>query len=205
MGRDSVTLAITGASGVQYGLRLLECLLGSGQEVRLLISSPAQVVIATETDLKLPSQPKEMTAFLAERFAASPDQLRVYGRQQWSAPVASGSNVSRAMVVCPCSTGTLSAIAHGNSRSLIERAADVVLKERRQLILVPREAPLSSIHLENMLKLSRLGVTILPASPAFYHRPSQISELVDYVVARILDHLDIGHSLVPRWGEDIER
>ena len=205
MGRDSVTLAITGASGVQYGLRLLECLLGSGQEVRLLISSPAQVVIATETDLKLPSQPKEMTAFLAERFAASPDQLRVYGRQQWSAPVASGSNVSRAMVVCPCSTGTLSAIAHGNSRSLIERAADVVLKERRQLILVPREAPLSSIHLENMLKLSRLGVTILPASPAFYHRPSQISQLVDYVVARILDHLDIGHSLVPRWGEDIER
>jgi len=204
MSRDSVTLAITGASGVQYGLRLLQCLLQSGQQVRLLISAPAQVVIATETDLKLPNQNKEIETFLAARFAASAGQLRVYGRQQWTAPVASGSNVSRAMVVCPCSTGTLSAIAQGNSRSLIERAADVVLKERRQLILVPREAPLSSIHLENMLKLSRLGVTILPASPAFYHRPRQISELVDYVVARILDHLDIGHSLAPRWGEDLE-
>ncbi len=202
MSRDSITLAITGASGVQYGLRLLQCLLDAGERVQLMISSPARVVIATETDLDLPGQVSEMAAFFTDRFGAREGQLRVFGKQQWTAPVASGSSVSRAMVVCPCSTGTLSAIANGSSRSLIERAADVVLKERRQLIVVPRETPLSTIHLENMLKLSRLGVTILPASPAFYHRPSRISELVDHVVARILDHLTIGHSLAPRWGED---
>jgi len=125
----------------------------------------------------------------------------VCGLEQWTAPVASGSGAPASMVVCPCSTGTLSAIASGASDNLIERAADVALKERRQLILVPRESPFSAIHLENMLKLARLGVTILPAAPGFYHRPQSVDDLVDFVVARILDQLGVEQTLVKRWGE----
>lgn len=201
MSRDAITLAITGASGAPYGLRLLECLLQAGQRVHLMVSAPAQVVIATETDLKMPGRPDEMEAFFAARYGAAPGQLSVYGKDQWMAPVASGSNAPRAMVVCPCSTGTLSAIATGASNNLIERAADVMLKERRQLILVPREMPLSAIHLENMLTLARLGVTIMPAAPGFYHKPQRVVELVDFVVARILDHLGVAQTLAPRWGQ----
>ncbi len=201
MSGQRISLAITGASGVQYGLRLLECLLQADVQVYLLISAPAKVVIATETDLDLPGRPTAIEAYFSERYQAKPAQLRVFGRDQWLAPVASGSSAPDAMVVCPCSTGTLSAISCGNSRTLIERAADVMLKEKRQLILVPRETPLSAIHLENMLKLAQLGVTILPAAPAFYHKPTQISELIDFVVARILDHLGIAQQLAPRWGE----
>lgn len=198
--REAICLAFTGASGAPYGLRLLECLLQAGNTVFLLISPPAQIVLATETDLKLTGQPKEIAAQLSALYQAAPGQLEVFGKEQWFAPVASGSNAPRAMVVCPCSTGTLSAIACGASDNLIERAADVMLKERRQLILVPRETPFSAIHLENMLKLARLGVTILPACPGFYHQPQQISDLVDFVVARILDHLAIEHHLTRRWG-----
>jgi len=196
-----ISLAITGASGAVYGIRLLECLLKAEQDVYLMVSSPAKVVIATETDLNMPGRASELEAFFTERFSARVGQLQVFGKEQWMAPVASGSNAPDAMVVCPCSTGTLSAISCGNSRTLIERAADVMLKEQRQLILVPREAPFSAIHLENMLKLAKLGVTILPANPAFYNKPKEISELVDFVVARILDHLSIDHQLAPRWGE----
>lgn len=201
MSAETVCLAITGASGAPYGLRLLECLLGAGRRVYLMVSSAAQVVISLETELGLPEEPEEMEAFLAGRYGARPGQLRVFAKEDWTAPVASGSASPRAMVICPCSGGTLSAIASGASNNLIERAADVALKERRQLILVPREMPLSPVHLENMLRLARLGVTIMPASPGFYHRPREIADLVDFVVARILDHLGIQQSLVGRWGE----
>ena len=202
MKTDSITLAITGASGAQYGLRLLECLLAAKVNVHLMISAPAQVVIATETDLKLPARPEEQQRFLSEQYQAKENQLQVYGRDQWMSPVASGSNTSRAMVICPCSSATLSAVAVGASRDLIERAADVALKERRQLILVTREMPLSGIHLENMLKLTQLGSTIMPASPGFYHQPKTVEDLIDFVVARILDHLNIEQTLIPRWGEN---
>lgn len=201
MSRDAIAVAMTGASGAVYGLRLLECLLRAGHRVYLMVSSPARVVLATETDVELPGRPEQVQAFLSERFGARDGQLAVFGREQWMAPVASGSNAPRAMVVCPCSTGTLSAIAGGASDNLIERAADVMIKERRQLILVPREAPLSAIHLENMLTLARLGVTIMPACPGFYHRPASVDELVDFLVARLLDHLGVEHTLMARWGE----
>ncbi len=196
-----VTLAITGASGVQYGLRLLQCLLELDTQVLLMVSRAAQVVIATETDLKLPGAPEAMEAFLTEHFSARTGQIKVYGREQWMAPVASGSGAPSAMVVCPCSTGTLSAIACGASNNLIERAADVALKERRQLLLVPREAPYSEIHLDHMLKLTRMGAVIVPASPGFYQRPQTVAEMVDFIVARLLAQLGFEQTLLPRWGE----
>lgn len=198
-----VTLAITGASGVQYGLRLLQCLLAADTQVLLLISRAAQVVIATETDLKLPGAPDQQETFLSELYSAREGQLKVYGREQWMAPVASGSGAPASMVVCPCSTGSLSAIATGASNNLIERAADVVLKERRQLILVPREAPYSEIHLEHMLKLTRMGAVVIPASPGFYQRPESVEEMVDFIVARILSQLGVEQTLLPRWGENL--
>lgn len=207
---NTIALAITGASGAQYGLRLLECLLQADIKVYLMISKAAQVVIATETDFKLPAQRPEMKTYLLEKFFASLDKkeveekaklLEIFGKDQWMAPVASGSGAPDAMVVCPCSTGTLSSIAVGACDNLIERAADVCLKERKKLILVPRETPLSDIHLENMLKLSRMGVTILPASPGFYNKPQSINDMVDFVVARILNHLKVEQSLVPPWGD----
>ena len=202
--RNAIALAMTGASGAAYGLRLLECLLQAGEQVYLMVSAPGQVVIAMETDLKLSGRPDEMQATLSAYYHAKPGQLRVFGKDQWTAPVASGSNAPRAMVVCPCTSGTLSAIAHGASNNLLERAADVMIKEHRKLILVPREMPLSVIHLENMLSLARQGVVMLPANPGFYYRPQRIEDLVDFVVARILDHLDIAHGLMPRWGDDGE-
>ena len=200
MGSRALALAMTGASGMPYGLRLLEMLLRSGETVYLMISSPARLVMEQETDLKLPSRPAEIRAALEERYKTRPQQLHVFGKEEWSAPLASGSSVPRAMVVCPCTSGTLASIAGGNSRNLIERAADVVLKEQQKLILVPREMPFSVLHLENMLRLARLGVIIMPPNPGFYHRPKTVQELVDFVVARILDHLGIEQRLVPSWG-----
>ena len=196
-----ITLAITGASGAPYAIRLLECLVAADKTVYVMVSKAAQVVFATETDLKLPGTPEKMQAHLTQQFKAKPDQIQVFGREQWFAPVASGSGRNGPMVVCPCSTGTLSAIATGASNNLIERAADVAIKERRDLLLVLRETPFSAIHLENMLKLANLGVTIMPASPGFYHKPERIEDLVDFVVARILTHLNIDQSLIPFWGE----
>ena len=195
---------MTGASGAQYGLRLLECLLNAGRTVYLMISAPGQVVIGMETDVRLPGRPAEIQRVLSERYAAAPGQLNVFGREEWTAPVASGSSVPEAMVICPCTTGTLSAVANGASNNLIERAADVVLKEGRKLVMVPRETPLSVIHLENMLRLARMGVSILPANPGFYQNPKGIADLVDFVVARILDQLDVEHEISPRWGESGE-
>jgi len=197
---NPIALAITGASGAPYALRLLEVLLSQGERVDLMISAPGQIVISMETELKLPGQATGIQRVLAELFGADTGQLRVFGREEWTAPVASGSSAPRAMVVCPCTTGTLAAIAAGTSNNLIERAADVAIKEGRKLVLVPREAPFSAIHLENMLKLARLGVVILPPSPGFYQKPQSIADLVDFVVARILDQLDIENTLSPRWG-----
>jgi 4-hydroxy-3-polyprenylbenzoate decarboxylase len=137
---------------------------------------------------------------LSERLGAKSGQLRVLGEEEWTAPVASGSGAPRQMVVCPCSMATLSAIANGASENLLERAADVVIKESGRLILVPRETPFSAIHLENMLTLARLGCVILPANPGFYHRPATLDELVDFIVARILDQLGITNDLISRWG-----
>lgn len=198
---QAITLAITGASGAVYGVRLLEQLLSAGCQVHLLLSSAAQVVLATELDLSWPAEPQACQQYLIEQYGCGEDQLRVYGRDDWFSPVASGSAAPKQMVICPCSMGTLAAIAHGMSDNLIERAADVVLKERGHLLLVPRETPYSAIHLENMLKLTQLGATILPASPGFYHKPQSIDELVNFLVARILDHLHIKQVISPRWSE----
>ncbi len=197
-----VAVALTGASGMPYGIRLVETLLAAGRQVWLLYSQVAQVVARQEMDLALSSRPDEVARQLAARFGATEGQLRVFGREEWFAPPASGSNPPDAMVVCPCTMGTLASIAAGLSDNLIERAADVVIKEARPLVLVPRETPFSALHLENMLKLARLGVCILPANPAFYTRPESVQDIVDFVVARILDQLRVPNSLIARWGEN---
>jgi len=196
----TVAVAFTGASGLPYGLRLLECLIVARARIFLLYSPAAQVVARQELELTLPTQPAAAAAYFAERYRAEPGQLTVFGREDWMSPVASGSNPADAMAVCPCSMGTLGALAAGLADNLIERAADVMLKERRTLVLVPRETPLSAIHLENMLKLSRAGAVILPPSPGFYGHPRTIEDLVDFVVARVLDQLGVEHTLGPRWG-----
>ncbi len=159
---------------------------------------------ALRHQLRLPGRPRDIQQVLVEQYRCDPDQLRVFGQEEWTAPPASGSARARAMVVCPCTTGALAAIANGNSDNLLERAADVTLKEGRKLILALRETPLSTIHLENMLRLARAGAVILPTSPGFYYRPTTAAELVDFIVARILDQLDIPHTLLPRWGEPPE-
>lgn len=197
----TVTVAFTGASGMPYGVRLLECLLEAGTRVYLIYSQVAQVVARQEMDLALPGRAAEAEAYFSERCGAAPGQLRAFGREEWFAPVASGSNPADAMVICPCTMGTLAAVAAGLSDNLIQRAADVMLKERRPLVLVPRETPFSAIHLENMLKLARAGAVILPANPGFYHHPKTVDDLVDFVVARVLDHLGVAHALMPRWGD----
>ena len=185
-----------------YGLRLLECLLSARCRVYLIYSPAAQVVAKQECDLTLPAQPREAVRMFSERYGARDGQLSVFAREDWLAPVASGSNPADAMAVCPCSMGTLGAIAHGLADNLIERAADVMLKERRPLILVPRETPLSAIHLDNMLKLAHAGAVILPPAPGFYTRPQTVADIVDFVVARVLDQLRVPQTIAPRWGED---
>lgn len=196
-----IAVALTGASGVQYGLRLIGCLVAAGHEVYVMISKAAHRVIAIETDLELPAQPDRLAGMLTEHYGAGNHQIHCFSREDWMAPVASGSGRWQALVICPCSTGTLSAVACGASNNLIERAADVALKERRRLILVPRETPLSAVHLDNMLKLSHMGAIMLPAAPGFYHRPESVEAMVDFIVARILNQLDIEQDLMPPWGE----
>jgi flavin prenyltransferase len=198
----TICVALTGASGMPYGIRLLESLLGAGCRVWLIYSQVAQIVARQEMDLLLPGNPAQAARELGARFGAPDGQLQVFGREDWNCAPASGSNPPDAMVVCPCSMGTLASIAHGLASNLIERAADVVMKERRPLILVPRETPFSTLHLENMLSLSRNGAVILPPAPGFYNQPREIGDLVDFVVARILDQLRVPHRLMPRWGDD---
>lgn len=196
-----ITLAFAGASGVAYGLRLLEQLVQAKMSISVVISPAGHMVIDDETDLNLPGNPQKIAEFFTQRFQAQAGQIKVYSKDQWSSPLASGSGAPKTMVVCPCSAGCLSAIAVGASNNLLERAADVVIKEKGQLILVVREMPLSPIHLEHMLSLARLGVCIMPASPGFYFRPEKVEDLVDFVVARILDHIGVVHQLGQRWGQ----
>jgi 4-hydroxy-3-polyprenylbenzoate decarboxylase len=200
--QPTIAVAFTGASGLPYGMRLVECLIAAGVKIQLLYSQAAQVVAKQEMDFTLPSRPAETEAEFTERFKAAPGQIRVYGLQEWFAPLASGSNPPDAYVICPCTMGTLAKIAAGMADDLICRAADVVLKEGRKLIIVPRESPFSVIHLENMLRLARAGAVILPPNPGFYHHPANIQDVVDFVVARILDQLHIPHQLMAPWGSD---
>lgn len=196
----TITLALSGASGMPYAFRLLEQLVKAQKQIYVVQSQAAQMVIALETEVKWPAQPQKLAAFLTERYQAAPGQIKVFGNNDWLAPIASGSGISDAMVICPCTSGCLAAIAHGISDNLLERAADVSLKEQRKLIMVIRETPFSAIHLENMLKLARLGTVILPANPGFYNKPQTIDDLVDFIVARILDQLQISNELNLRWG-----
>lgn len=196
----AITLAVTGASGAPYALRLLEQLTHHYDTVYLMLSSAARVVFATEVGVQVSKAPSVIEKELTEHMGIAEGKIKAFASDNWMSPVASGSSAPKQMIICPCSTGTLSAIAHGASDNLIERAADVVLKERGQLLLVPREMPYNTIHLQNMTKLSEMGVTIMPASPGFYNEPKTIDDLVDFVVARILDHLDIDHTLGHRWG-----
>jgi 4-hydroxy-3-polyprenylbenzoate decarboxylase len=197
----TVCLAITGASGVQYGFRLLQQMLQENIRVYLMVSKAAHIVIGMETGMSLSARTADLQKQLCELYGCDASLLSVYGEQEWTAPPASGSNDIDAMVVCPCSMGALSAIATGASNNLIERGADTTLKERKKLIIVPRESPYSDIHLENMLKLSRMGAVIVDANPGFYHAPATVDDLVDFVVAKILDQLKLAHSLMPKWGE----
>jgi 4-hydroxy-3-polyprenylbenzoate decarboxylase len=192
-----IIVAVTGASGAPYAVRLLEALVERQQRVSLIVSDHGVRLLKTEMDI-------ESVAALRERVGAAgwDTVVRVYDDRDRGAAPASGSALSAGMVICPCSMGTMSAIAVGASRSLVERAADVTLKERRRLILVPRESPYSAIHLENMMTLTRAGAVILPASPGFYHRPRTIGDLVDFIVGRVLDQLGVEQALVPRWGSE---
>ena len=195
MQRLPITVAITGASGAPYAVRLLEQLVAAERPVWLIVSGHGMRLLSTEMDV--PS-----VGALRDRLGLAQWDAHVtaYADADRGAAPASGSALSAGMVVCPCSMGTLAAIAAGTSRSLVERAADVALKERRKLILVPRETPLSEIHLENMLRVTRAGAVVMPASPGFYHRPAAVGDLVDFVVARVLDHLGVPHGLARRWG-----
>jgi 4-hydroxy-3-polyprenylbenzoate decarboxylase len=196
--RHPVVLAITGASGAPYAVRLLQQLVVLQVPTWLIVSSHGFRLLATESDI--PDLATLRTRVGADAFDAC---VTVFDDNDRGAAPASGSARWRGMVVCPCSMGTVSAIAHGTSRSLVERAADVALKERRKLILVPRETPLSLIHLENLTQVTRAGATVIPAAPGFYHKPASIDDLVDFIVARILDHLDVEHTLGKRWGGEV--
>ncbi|TGG94948.1 UbiX family flavin prenyltransferase [Natronospirillum operosum] len=200
MTQQAIAIGITGASGAQYGLRLCEVLLRAGQPVYLMVSKAALMVTALETDDPLPARPEAIQQALNERWDIRTGLLQVFGREEWTAPVASGSGHWRALVVCPCSTGTLSAVATGASNNLIERCADVALKERRQVILVLRESPYSRVHIQNMLAATDAGAVVLPASPGFYHKPQTVDDMIDFIVARVLNVLDIPQSLLPAWG-----
>lgn len=197
-----IALALTGASGALYSQRLLEILLGQGITVHLMVSAAARILFSDELGWILPARACDVKKFLVAEFQCEPDLVQVYGEQQWSSPLASGSHKIGVMIVCPCTMGTLSSIACGGSDNLINRAADVMIKENRKLIIVPRETPFSVIHLENMLKLAKLGVCILAPNPGFYFKPTALSEVVDFVVAKILDQAGIDHEIQPRWGEE---
>ena len=208
MSERHVVLAITGASGAVYGLRLGEELLRAGVRMSLLVSSAGSMVLQEECGLDWHGDRAAVAGKICAYFSGrcTPRHMTAYyDENDFLAPVASGSNAPDAMVICPCSMGTLSRIAAGNSGNLLERCADVVLKERRTLVLVPRETPLNEIHLENMLKLARMGARIVPAMPAFYSRPRSVDDLVNFVVGKTLDAMGIGNDLYKRWGDQPAR
>ena len=199
-----IVLAITGASGAVYGLRLAEELLRSGAHVSMLISRCGFAVLREECGLDWEGTPEEVTEKMWGYFGEQGEACfapTYYAEDDFFSPVASGSSAPDAMVVCPCSMGSLARIAAGLSGTLLERVADCMLKEGRPLVLVPRETPLSAIHLENMLKLARLGVRIVPAMPGFYGQPETLDDLVDFLVGRVLDQLGVSHALYRRWRE----
>jgi 4-hydroxy-3-polyprenylbenzoate decarboxylase len=200
-----IILAITGASGVQYGLRLCAELLAAGHTLTLLVSTAGFEVLRAEAGFDWSGEEHEVSARLQEHFQAPESRLRYYAGDNLLAPVASGSSAADAMVVCPCSMGSLARIACGNSGNLLERSADVMLKEKRPLVLVPRETPLSEIHLENMLKLARMGTRIVPAMPAFYHAPQTVAQMIDFVVGKVLEALAIEHCLYQPWNPLVKR
>ncbi|RTK96749.1 MAG: UbiX family flavin prenyltransferase [Neisseriaceae bacterium] len=195
-----VTLAITGASGMPFATQLLQELLSNDCIVHLVVSAAGVLTFNQEMDFSLPSAPHKIHEVLTHELKlVNADKLMVYGVKDWFAPIASGSSVDDVMIVCPCSMATLAKIANGIGDDLICRAADVVLKERKNLIIVPRETPLSSIHLDNMLKLSNIGVSVIPPVPAFYTKPQTIDDVVKFVVSRILDQAQISNNLSKRW------
>jgi 4-hydroxy-3-polyprenylbenzoate decarboxylase len=200
-----VFLGVTGASGAAYGAHALRALTRAGCDVGLCISDSGLKVIAHEL-LGLGADPAEGREALTERFVSTygdpADRVTVLGLQELTAPFASGSSLAPAALIMPCSGSTIGAIAHGAGRNLIHRCADVMLKERRRLVLVPRETPLSPIYLENLLALSRAGATILPAMPGLYNEPRSVDDLIDFVVGKALDAIGIEHDLLGRWGSD---
>lgn len=198
---EKIVVGITGASGSIYGLRLIEELLRANKQVTVLLSNAGRQVLAFETGLQLSEKPQDCLRQLRNRFDAD-DELTHYGINDFFAPIASGSSAPAAVVICPCSMGSVGRIAAGLSDNLLERVADVALKERKQLLLVPRETPFNQLHLENLLRLSQAGAQILPAMPAFYHQPQSVEELVDFVVGKALDSLGVEHNLFKRWGAD---
>jgi len=226
--KRNIVVAITGASGVAYGVRLLEVLMAAACDVHLTISAAAPAVLKQELDLSVDldhftpamlmldggPNPSDSKLFKIRNLAGvsseassvlsvpsgEPGQLRYYHYREYLAPIASGSFLTDGMVVCPCSSGTLSAIVHATSANLIHRAAEVHLKERRKLILVPRETPLSLMQLKNLKRAAEAGAVILPAMPGFYHGVTSVRDLVDFIVARICDQLGIENALIRRWG-----
>ena len=198
---SNIVVGITGASGSIYGLRLIAELLRAGKEVGLLLSAAGRQVLAYETGLQLDLDPAGCLLQLYDYYGVT-ERLQTYALDDFFASIASGSNPPDALVICPCSMGTLGRIAAGLSDNLLERVADVVLKEQKKLVLVPRETPFNQIHLQNLLRVSQAGGQILPAMPAFYHQPQSVEEMVDFVVGKILDQLGIEHRLFKRWGND---
>jgi len=198
----TITVALTGASGIQYGLRLIDVLVNSNCRVYVLMSKPAKVVMGMDTDIPVPARTADVQSDFSSRYNAKEGQLLAFGQEQWTAPIASGSGAPDAMVICPCTTGTLASVAAGNCNNLLERAADVVLKEGRKLIVMPREMPFSTIHLENMLRLANAGAVVMPPNPAFYNLPETVNDLIDFIVARVLDQLEVEQSLMPVWGSE---
>jgi 4-hydroxy-3-polyprenylbenzoate decarboxylase len=194
------TIAITGASGATYGLRVLRALITGGHNVYLTITGDGLHILNDETGLMLKGSETDIQYALEKHLGAKEGQLRYFDEDNLYAPIASGSSPVDGMVVIPCSMKALSSMAHGFASNLIERAADVTIKEKRKLIIVPRETPLSTIHLRNMLALSEVGCHIIPAMPAFYHHPKKITDMVDFIAGRVLDALGVENDLSPRWG-----
>jgi 4-hydroxy-3-polyprenylbenzoate decarboxylase len=203
MAATDLVLAMSGASGMPYGVRLLEVLLQAGRTVHLTLSPAAAQVLEQELDRKVHLDPFELTDLLGGASPlAAPNQVRYHDYRDFRAGIASGSFLTGGMVVCPCSMGTVAAIAHGLSQNLIHRAADVHLKERRRLVLVPRETPLNAIQLRNLAICAEAGAIVLPAMPAFYTRPRSLQDMVDFIVGRICDQLGVEHGLLRRWGSE---
>jgi 4-hydroxy-3-polyprenylbenzoate decarboxylase len=197
---STYTVAITGASGAPYAYRLLQMLISDGHSLYISISGDGLAIFGDETNLHLKGSENDIQYEIARHFGAKEGQITYFDEDNMRAPIASGSITVDAMVVIPCSMKALASISNGFASNLIERAADVMLKEKRKLIMVPRETPLSAIHLTNMLTLAELGCHIIPAMPAFYHHPKAVSDMVDFVTGRVLNSLGIENDLAPKWG-----